>query len=301
MVLGGGATMGAFQVGVIDVMARRGIRPDLIAGTSVGAINGAYWALHPGPEVGAGLYQIWRTCERRLFLPGGRLQLLRSLMANRDHLYPADFVTRILAEHVPAGTRIENLPTRLAVTVCDAGTGKRVVLREGPLHGAVLASSAIPGIFPPVNVDGRLYTDGGVVANLDLEAVAEAGIGQAVAVSLSGFEPAPQPAGMMDMVGRVVMFTLRRQTELVQRALSRRLKVAMIEPLLPGVPQLGDFSQTEQLFELGRRFGEQLVARHLDAAGNVRPGRLERLPEARPVATPARLAAAKRLPETEIA
>jgi NTE family protein len=287
VVLSGGGTVGAFQVGVIDVLARRGIRPDLIVGTSVGAINGAFWALHLEPDAGARLYEIWQRCERRLFLPGGRLQLLRSLMGNRDHLYPADFVTRVLADHTPPGIGIEDLPTALAITVCDAATGERVVLRQGNLQKAVLASSAIPGIFPPVRMDGRLYMDGGVVANCDLEAATEAGFGQAIAVALCGFAVPVVPVGMMDMVARTVVFTLRRQTELTHQAVSRRLRVGMIQPRLPGIPRLGDFGGTGELFELGRRYGEELVERCIDSAGNIVPGRLEAVPGPRASGQPA--------------
>jgi NTE family protein len=297
VVLSGGGTAGAFQVGVIDALARHGIRPDLIVGTSVGAINGAFWALHPEPDVGGRLYEIWRTCERRLFLPGGRIQVLRSLMGNRDHLYPADMVTRILVEHTPPGMGIEDLPTPLAITLCDAVTGERVVLRQGHLQKAVLASSAIPGIFPPVRLDGRLFMDGGVVANCDLEAAVEAGFGQAIAVALCGFEVPPVPAGMMDILGRTLIFSLRRQTELTKRAVADRLKLAMVQPSLPGIPRLGDFDQTEQLFELGRRYGQELVERCVDPSGNVVPGELERLPAPMVAEQPV----SKGLPETEIA
>jgi NTE family protein len=297
VVLSGGGTIGAFQVGVIDVLARRGIRPDLIVGTSVGAINGAYWAMHPEPDAGAHLYDIWEKCKRQVFLPGGRLQVLRSLVANRNHLYPSDFVNRLLAQHSPDNARIEEVPVPLAITLCDALTGSRVVLRQGPLRQAVLASSAIPGLFAPVEVDGRQYIDGGVVANCDLEAASEAGVGQAIAIALSGFQPTTPAHGVGDVLGRTLQFMLRRQAELTARTLAGRLDVAFVQPALPTIPRIGEFDHTEELFELGRRYGEVLVDEHMDEYGNVLPGRIERLPGLEPAAaeeedvTPAAVAA----------
>jgi predicted acylesterase/phospholipase RssA len=72
VVLGGGASLGAFEVGVIDVLARRGIVPDLLVGTSIGAVNAAFWALHPSPDVGARLLEFWLDCDRSTMIPTAR-------------------------------------------------------------------------------------------------------------------------------------------------------------------------------------------------------------------------------------
>jgi NTE family protein len=280
VVLGGGAAMGAFQVGIIDILARQGFHPDIIIGTSVGAINGAFWALnHERQDIGARLFDLWRRAERQVFLPGGRLQMLRSVLANRDHLFPADFVGRILAAHTSSTDRIETLPTPFACVVCDAISGERVVLRRGPLRDALLATTSIPALFPPVRVEDGLYVDGGVVANCDLEAAVELGFDQALAINLSGFQPSLPPISLTDALDRALGFSLRRQTELTLQAVAGRLDVAYVQPEISGVPRLGDFSQTNDMFQLGRRFGVHIWRRHLDAAGNVVPGRLARLPE----------------------
>jgi NTE family protein len=288
IVLSGGGAMGAFQVGLIEVLARRQVHPDLIVGTSVGAINGAYWALHPGPDVGRRLFAIWSRIRRTSFLSGGRLQMIRNLMGNRDHLYPTHLLAHLLSLYMPPGVQIDQLSVPLAITVCDAVTGERALLRRGSLHQALIASAAIPGIFPPAPADGRLRLDGGVVANCDLEAVAESGLRQAIAVDLSGLRPATPPLNAMDAAGRAVMFTVRRQTDLTLGALAERLSVILVRPQVSGLVQFGDFTQTKTLFKLGQQFGERLCDQHLDPVGNVRPGRLERLePEPESVSDPA--------------
>ena len=281
VVLSGGGSLGAYEIGVIDTLARRHVVPDLIVGTSAGAINGAYWALHAGGNVAETLLETWQSCRSEELLPGGRLAALRSLLANRNHLYGGRGMARLIARHAPADARLEDLPIPMAITVTDALTGDRVVLREGPLRAAVLASAAIPGIFPPVDVDGRLCIDGGVSANCDLEAVVEAGIDQAIAVALSDYRPDGPPRNLDEVLSRSVLFSLRRQTELTLGAVTGRLQVALLQPTLLHTPPLGDFSKSAELFRLGRLMTEELCDELLDADGNVRAGVVDGVRELR--------------------
>ena len=289
VVLSGGGSLGAYEIGVIDTLVRRHVVPDLIVGTSAGAINGAYWALHSGGDVAESLLETWQSCRSEELLPGGRLAALRSLLANRNHLYGGRGMARLIARHAPADARIQDLPIPMAITVTDALSGERVVLREGPLRAAVLASAAIPGIFPPVDVDGRLCMDGGVSANCDLEAVVETGIDQAIAVVLSDYRPDGPPRSLDEMLSRSVLFSLHRQTELTLDAVTGRLQVALLQPTLLQTPPLGDFSKSRELFALGRAMTEELCDELLDGEGNVRAGLVDgprQLPEPTPEAEP---------------
>jgi NTE family protein len=271
-VLSGGGSLGAYEIGVIDALVRRNVVPDLIVGTSAGAINGAYWAIHQGGDVAGTLLDSWRSVRSEELLPGGRLAALRSLIANRNNLYGSRGLARLVARHAPADARLEDLPIPTAITVTDAITGERVVLRQGPLRAAVLASAAIPGVFPPIDVDGRLCIDGGVAANCDLEAVVEAGIDQAIAVVLSDYRPDGPPLNMGEVLARSVLFSLRRQTELTLHAVTGQLQVALLQPTLVRTPPLGDFSKSQELFELGKTMTEELCDQLLDADGNVLAG-----------------------------
>src|SRR5262245_61586759 len=174
VVFSGGANLGAFQVGVIDVLARAGLVPDLLVGTSVGAFNAAFWAFHPGPDVGTKLEEIWLGIGRSVLLGGHPLLLLPRLL--RGHpLFADSGLVRLVRRALPPEARIEDATHPLEVVVTRALDGTREVLRRGPLESALLASSAIPGLFAPVSIDGTPYVDGGLVANCDLQAVVEAG------------------------------------------------------------------------------------------------------------------------------
>ncbi len=275
LVLGGGGNLGALEVGVVEVFAERGIRPDLLVGTSVGAINAAFFAFHPKPDAGRHLLSVWLRAAEQPLLRGGRLAVVRRMLGRMDHLYSARTLEWILDLAAPPGARIEDAPIPLALTVTDAVNGARRVLRSGPLRPALLASAAVPGIFPAVEIDGRRYFDGGVVANCDLEAVAEAGIGQALAVDLMGIRPQQPPSDIWDAFQRSVIFSLERQTRLAAAALDGRVRVAILRALLPHIPLLGDFSRTEELYEIGRMGARRLLDEHLDRRGRVRPGVVE--------------------------
>jgi NTE family protein len=275
VVLGGGGNLGAFEVGVVDVMAARGIVPDLLVGTSVGAINAAFWAFNPDPEAGAKLLEIWRQAARQPLLRGGRIAVLRRLIGRANHLFGAETLSSLVHGALPGPVLVEEAEIPLAIAVTEAATGERRVLRSGALHAAVLASSAVPGVFPPVVIDGVSYMDGGVVANLDLDSVVEAGIGQALAVDVMGVRTEGDPADLWEMLQRSVVFALRRQADLNARAVAGRLRVAVLRPRMPSVPLLGDFRRMEDMVDWGRRAAERFLAGHFEPGGRVRPGVME--------------------------
>jgi NTE family protein len=274
VVFSGGANLGAFQVGVIDVLVRAGLVPDLLVGTSVGAFNAAFWAFQPGPDLGSKLTEIWLGISRSVLLGGHPLFVLPRLL--RGHPLFADAgLVRLLRSTLPPDARIEDAAHPLAVVVTRALEGTREVLRSGPLESALLASSAIPGLFPPVSIDGISYVDGGLVANCDLQAVAEAGIEQAIAVDVmaGGFDTLP--TDIIDSVTRAVTFMIARQTEMAIRLWSSRLRLAVVRARLSVLPRVDNFTHTQALIDLGRQAGERLLAEHLDTRWRVRPGNLE--------------------------
>jgi NTE family protein len=274
VVFSGGGTLGAVQVGIIDVLERRRLRPSMVVGTSAGALNAAFWAFNPGPGAAGRLLGAWCRCGRTTLLTEGRFGVVCRLLMGRDHLHGQHELARVLAAALGRHTRIEDAPIPLLIVVADALTGARHVLRSGPLLPALLASCAIPGLFGPVTIDGRPFIDGGVVANCDVEAAADAGAGEALAIELIGETSGPS-RNVMDAVRRAVVFSLRRQTEQARLLAAARLRLALLRVSLDDPPGLGDFRRTRDLFRVGRRAGELLVRTALDATGRVRPGSIE--------------------------
>lgn len=174
-VLSGGASLGAIQVGMLRALADRGVVPDVIVGTSVGAVNGAFLACRPfDSETVDELAQLWLGIRRGQVFPVEPLTGLLGFLGARRNLVPGGALRRLLARNTDC-ERLEDLPTPLHVIACDVLTGREVRLSRGPLVDAVMASAAIPGVLPPVEWEGRLLIDGGVVDNTPLSHALELG------------------------------------------------------------------------------------------------------------------------------
>lgn len=282
VVLSGGAALGSFEAGVIDALARSGLQPSLIVGTSIGALNAAYWAFNPGPEAGLALAAMWRSSGARGIFPRRPLHMLRQLLHDEAAGDPGP-LRQVLRSVFGDDRSIEDASVRLAIVATDLVTGEPVVMRSGPLIPALMASAAVPGYFPPVRIGGRILVDGGVVANADLEAVLEAHVRDVVLIELQAPAAGEQLTGTRSILEQAVTISLARQSELERRLVGRRLRLAVVRLSAPHRPEPWDFSRTEELFAMGREAGERLLTSHL-ANGRVRPGTVE---EARLWGTPA--------------
>src|ERR1700676_2559707 len=146
-----------------EALLEAGIRPDLIIGSSAGALNGAWLAGHPGPEGAAKLRELWLTVRRRDVFPLAP-GIVRGLIGRRNHLVSPKALERWLTIHAPF-SHIEQATIPLHIMATDLMTGVAVRLSAGNVITALLASSAIPGLFPPVQQAGRLLIDGGIAAD----------------------------------------------------------------------------------------------------------------------------------------
>lgn len=174
-VLSGGASLGAIQVGMLRALYERGIRPDLIVGTSAGALNGAYIASRPQASATAdSLARIWRELRRGQVFPVNPLTGLLGFLGVRDHLVPESGLERLIARHVQC-PELEEFPIPLHVVAVDVVTGQELRLSHGPVLEAVLASAAVPGVLEPVSWEGRALMDGGVANNTPISHAVELG------------------------------------------------------------------------------------------------------------------------------
>jgi NTE family protein len=174
-VLSGGASLGAIQVGMLQALYERGIRPDLIVGTSAGALNGAYTASRPQAiSTADSLARIWTGLRRGQVFPVNPLTGLLGFLGARDHLVPESGLRRLIERHVESEL-LEEMPIPLHVVAVDVVTGQELRLSHGPVLEAVLASAAIPGVLKPVSWDGRALMDGGVANNTPISHAVELG------------------------------------------------------------------------------------------------------------------------------
>jgi len=195
--LTGGANWGAVQVGAARALFERGFRPEFIVGVSVGAINGAYLATRPSPEGVEALLGLWETADAdKIF--GSRLSRIRELAAVlfHDSAFSNRALRSFLNESIPV-RRFDESAIPLAVVASDLKSGTSRQLSTGDLIDAILASAAIPGLFPPVEIDGERLVDGAIADPLPLTAMLERGIRRVVVVE------AGQPCGCENDLGHV--------------------------------------------------------------------------------------------------
>lgn len=164
-VLAGGGSLGAVQAGMLLALTEAGVRPDIILGSSVGALNAAFFAGAPDAAGAARLAEIWCGLRRSDVFPFSPSRLL-GILRRTDSLVDPAALRHLIATHLPFA-RLEEARLPLHVMATDP-QGLSVPLSQGPAIEAILASAAIPGIFPPVTIDGRELMDGAVAANTPL-------------------------------------------------------------------------------------------------------------------------------------
>jgi NTE family protein len=164
-VLSGGASLGAVQAGMLRALYERGITADLLVGTSAGALNAAFIASRPQTvETARALRRVWYDLQRDDIFPVSVRALVAGLCGRRDHLVPDDALRRVVRRHIGYEDLVDAV-TPLHVVAYDVIAAQEVLLSEGSAVDAIVASAAIPGVFPPVAIGDRRLIDGGVVNN----------------------------------------------------------------------------------------------------------------------------------------
>jgi NTE family protein len=209
-VLGGGGSFGAVQVGMLQALTEVELGPDLVVGTSVGAINGAALAADPHGAANR-LGHTWPEIARETVFPGGPVDRVRTWYLHRTYLVHHEALRRQLERNLDA-ERIDDLPLPFAAIATDLTTGEDVRIESGPLVPALLASAAIPGFYPHVRVDGRDLVDGGVVSNVPIGHALEMGARSVVVLDCGLVAMRPQgPPSLGDLIVHVIAITIHRQ------------------------------------------------------------------------------------------
>lgn len=200
-VLPGGGALGSYQVGVLHALGDAGVRPDLLIGVSAGSVNASLFAWNHDHDGLARLDGIWRSIRRRDLM---RFQPHRMALAVAgrhpsflDNRHGEQFLRRHLGVR-----RLEDAPVRLVIVGTDLSTGEAVALTEGDAVTAVLASSAFPGVYPPVHFAGRTLIDGGVVADVPLDLALAQGARSALVLSVPAAAPGDPPRTAIDILLR---------------------------------------------------------------------------------------------------
>jgi NTE family protein len=248
-VLGGGGSLGAVQVGMLQALAERNVPPDVVAGTSVGSLNGAVLALDPRGAANR-LSHLWARMTRERVFPGGLLAQARTLQHTRTNLFSSAGLVAVISEFIGADHKFADLALPFAAVTTDIATARPHVLRDGLLLPALLASSAIPGIFPPVELGSLRLYDGGLVANVPMRQAIAMGARSLVVLDCNFPGTVPEPSGSIaEVLFYTVMVTIRSQAILEAPLVATEVPVVYLHGPEPQRISPLDFRQTALLIE----------------------------------------------------
>ncbi|TAN33197.1 hypothetical protein EPN29_06540 [bacterium] len=235
-VLGGGGARGAAQVGVLQGLFEAGVEaPAAVVGTSVGALNGSAIAAYPSLAGTMMLREVWMSRQAIEVFHAHPLGVILSGI-KRDQLsaFPQQNVRRLIerAQALTGITTFEQMRVPLAVVATDLNAGRPAVFRSGELTPALLASTAIPGLFPSVRINDREHLDGGVVDNTPLNTAVDDGAKEVLAISLmGGGEYELVPNSLPELIARTLQLSLHHQMLSDYERLRERARIVVLCPI----------------------------------------------------------------------
>lgn len=249
LALGGGAVKGAAHVGVLKVLEEGGIRPQMIAGTSIGALIGTLYAFGiPTEDIYEDISQLrWSKISSFKLSKMG-------FLSNLD-------LCKVLNKWI-GDAKIESARIPLAIVATDLVSGEKMVFREGPVADAVVASTCIPGFFTPVEINQRLFVDGFLVENVPVAPLREMGAEFVIAVNLGGGKNPEPPEGFFEIISRSFEIAIDQNTQQ-----SLRRADAVIEPPLADYSRM-DVEQIPDLYREGYRTAREQLPVLLDKISN---------------------------------
>ena len=246
-VLAGGGSLGAVQVGMLKAFVRQGLVPDLVVGASVGAINGTHFAAEPNRDGIARLVDTWSRLQGSDVFPFSPVGSLLSLLGKRDHFVSSAGLRALLEAELPL-LRLEDARLPCHVVATDVLTGAEVVLSSGHAITALLASAAIPAVFPTVAVGDRYLMDGGVANNTPISTAIRLGATRIIVLptGMSCAIEAP-PRGALAVAMHALNLLVMKQLERDVERFSHQAQLTIVPPLCPLTVTPYDFSHSAEL------------------------------------------------------
>jgi NTE family protein len=246
-VLAGGGSLGAVQVGMLKALSRLKIVPDFVVGASVGAINGVYFAAQPDEQGVERLERIWLRVRRADIFPFSAVSSILAVFGRRDHLVKPTLLQALIESELPC-QKLEDVRIPCYVVATDVLTGDEIALTSGPVVRALLASAAIPAVFPVVSIDGHHLIDGGVANNTPISTAVDLGATRVVVLptGTSCAIEAPPPGAVAIALHALNLLVMRQLLSDIER-FADRAELIVLPPLCPLTTSAYDFSSTHDL------------------------------------------------------
>ncbi|MBI1820278.1 MAG: patatin-like phospholipase family protein [Nitrospirae bacterium] len=258
LVLSGGGSKGAIDVGLYQAINELGMKVDFIVGTSIGAVNGAFIASGVPPAEVAALWRNLKTSD----LYGFNWENLWKFF-KADSLYDHYRFRGFLERYLPVET-FEELKTPLIVPCTNFQTGQPLYVRMGNLVDALMASTAMPGIFPPQTCQGYQLVDGAVTENVPLEVAVNEGATTILTMQYNCCTPSDRPVhGLLKILTRAFSIALDRKTMCDIRQYGSKARLIVMEPAFGLNIDLLDFRHSQILMEKAYTFSKEFLAREI--------------------------------------
>ena len=242
-VFAGGGSFGAIQVGMLHSLAAHGISADMVVGSSVGALNGAFYAGDPTLKGVERLGEIWRGLKRQDVFPMSWRTVL-SFLWRRDFLISHDGIRKLIDDHIPY-RNLQDARVPVHIVTTDIISGDSIVLSEGSISEAIVASTAIPGAFAPIHYKDYYLADGAISSNTPIRVAVQKGAKRLIILP-TGHACAAQapPVGAVANALHALTLLIARQLVSELERLDPDIEYFVVPPLCPLVGSPYDFSRT---------------------------------------------------------
>jgi NTE family protein len=259
-VLSGGGSLGAIQVGMLQALLEEGIKPDMLVGTSAGAVNAAWVAGLPHCDGVKELAGIWCGLRRQDIFPFSAWAGARGLFGRTNHLIPNAGLRALIARHIPY-ERLEDAELPIHVVATDLKTGHAVILSSGPSVPALLASTAIPGVFPPVTIGRRELVDGGVADMTPIAAAIERGATQVYVLPIGYSWLRQERSNAIGMAMQALARVVEQRLHVEVAAYGQSADIRLLPTIDGPAVSPADFSRTPELISRAYRVTRRYLSR----------------------------------------
>ncbi len=272
-VLSGGGNLGAIQVGMLRALAERDIVPDVVLGCSVGALNGAGYAADPTLDGVARLEQHWRETTSHTLMPSSRIPSAVQLLRKGASLHSNEGLRSGLRALLGEGSRIEDLELPFQCVAADVEDAVERWFDQGDLVESILASAALPAVYPPVVIDGRRYIDGGVIDNVPIARAVELGC-RTIYVLHVGPHGRPDVEIKRPLDGALLAYWIARNSRFAHdlAALPAKVEAIVLPPGQRPDIKYDDFGRTDELVAQGYGNSSRFLDERDAEAGERRRG-----------------------------
>ncbi|MGH9290577.1 MAG: patatin-like phospholipase family protein [Acidimicrobiales bacterium] len=249
-VLSGGGNLGALQIGMMRALLEHDIRPDLIVGCSVGAINGAGLAEDPTLAGALRLERLWRALDGKELMPAGWLPNAVAIARRGEAIHESHGLRRHLEQTLTART-FEELVVPFQCVATDVVGVREVWFRSGPLIEPILASAALPAVYPAVEIDGVRYLDGGIVDDVPMSRAVELGARTLYVLQVGLFSrPRPEPKRPLDVAVQAYWIARHHRFKRELAAMPSDIELHLLPTGQTPHMRYNDFTRTSELISL---------------------------------------------------